>query len=304
MMRSVELVGLEGENLLAFMAALGTLRVLALAGQGASVRLRWSLHGSHWTPVLEHSGLSTQEEVLSVLASRLCGPTCVENRAFEVGQDLTLTSDEFAVHARAAAAAATGTNRTWADFLAAFGCEAVLRDRRTRQIEDTALRTMSGAGHQHFVGSMSILAHETRPEHLQRALFVPWDYSDGKPSMRWDPNDYRPHALRAEEPAGDPIMTVRGANKLAVESLPFFATMPRRGALETTGFNRDAEITWPIWLPRLDTATVAALVALRALQADDPDRTELEARGIVRVFRARRFTEGKYRNFSPARELI
>lgn len=74
---------------------------------------------------------------------------------------------------------------------------------------------MSGAGHQHFLKFMVELHGSTTREHYESALLKRWAYTDEGPSMRWDPSDYRPHALRADDPATDPIRTMRGANHLA-----------------------------------------------------------------------------------------
>ena len=145
----------------------------------------------------------------------------------------------------------------------------------------------------------------TGPDHLRRALFATWDYADERPSLRWDPADYRPHALRAEDPSGDPIRTMRGANRLAVEALPLFATVPGARELFTVGFaNRDGstEITWPIWVEALDLDTIHSMLSLTDLQKANAE--VLRRRGVAQAFRATRFTDGKYRNFSPARALL
>jgi hypothetical protein len=136
----------------------------------------------------------------------------------------------------------------------------------------------------------------------------PWDYADGRPSLRWDPADYRPHALRATDPSGDPIKTMRGANRLAVEALPLFPTVVNNGRVRTVGFqerNRETEITWPIWTDPIDLDTARTLIAISDLQnADASENGKLACRGIAQVFRARRFTDGKFRNFTPAKALV
>jgi len=152
---------------------------------------------------------------------------------------------------------------------------------------------------------MRELAEGTVAEHLRRALLDPWDYADGRPSLRWDAADYRPHALRAEDPSGDPIRTMRGANRLAVEALPLFPTVPERGGLSTVAFaDTDAgtEVTWPIWSEPLSLDVVASLLACEDVQK--ADRSTVVRRGVAQVFRARRFTDGQYRNFSPAMALL
>jgi len=128
-------------------------------------------------------------------------------------------------------------NRTWADFVSAFGCDAVATD---EVIQDTALRTMKRCRAQHFLKTMRDLVQLTTADHLRRRFFNPWRYEDDKPNLRWDPADDRATALRWNEPSGDPIRTARG-NRLAVEALPLLPTMPVRMSrssicrLETTG---------------------------------------------------------------------
>jgi hypothetical protein len=302
-MHEIELLGLDGGNLLAYLAALGSLRVLTLAQPEAEVRMSW-VERRWWTPVVHHSRLGTGEELVSQLAKMVCGEGSI-NAAWEIGDDLTLTRAEFHVLLEAGASEATPAKREVADYLTAFGSDMFGSGSKKEQISDTEFRTMSGAGHQHFLGFMRELAEGIEAGHIRRALLESWDYSDGRPSLRWDPSDYRPHALRAEDPSGDPIKTMRGANRLAVEALTLFPTAPGLGRVGTTGFqdrNRETEITWPIWSEPLHLSTAAALIASREVQ--ESERSTMVERGIAQVFRARRFTEGKYRNFSPAKALL
>jgi hypothetical protein len=254
--------------------------------------------------VIHHSRITTGEELIAALAERVCGEASI-NAAWNIGADLTLTRTEFRVHLIAGASESTSAKREVADYLAAFGSDVFGAGSKKEQISDTQFRTMSGAGHQHFLGSMRELAKGSEAEHLRRTLLGHWDYADARPSLRWDPSDYRPHALRAEDPTSDPIKTMRGANRLAVEALPNFPTTTEGGRVGTVGFrdrNRESEITWPIWADPLDQCTVGTLLASKEVQ--DAERLTMIQRGIVQVFRARRFTEGKYRNFSPARALL
>lgn len=302
-MHEIELIGLDGSSLLGYLAALGTLRVLTLAELAAEVRMSWVEKG-WWTPVIHHPRISEGEELIAAVAGRVCGEASI-NAAWEIGDDLTLTLAKFHEHLEAGASDATSVERDVADYLAAFGSDVFGTGSKNGQISDTEFRTMSGAGHQHFLGFMRELARGTEAEHLRRTLLEHWDYADRRPSLRWDPSDYRPHALRADDPSSDPIKTMRGANRLAIESLPMFPTMPGRGRVDTVGFrdrSRVTEITWPIWADPLNQRTVESLLASREVQ--DADRRTMTQRGVAQVFRARRFTEGKYRNFSPARALV
>jgi hypothetical protein len=295
-MLEVELNGLDGGNLLGFLSALGTFRVLSAAA--AEVRMHWQRKGG-WMPVIGCVAISGEDELLDLLERGVCGDHSV-NEAWNIGNDLTLTKEEYA----GVLVKHSDSERSTLDFLAAFGSEAVGSGPKKEQMTDTEFRTMSGAGHQHFLGFMRDLAKETGRDHLRRCLFETWDYSDGRPSLRWDPADYRPHALRAEDPSGDPIKTMRGANRLAVEALPLFPTVPTGRSVRTVGFNdRDAtEVSWPLWSDGLELASVAALLA--SGEAQEPNRHVASRRGVVQIMRAKRFTEGKYRNFSPAIEML
>ncbi len=306
-MPDIELPGLDGGNLLAFLAALGTFRVLTLAEPRAGIRLRWVDAGS-WTPVIIHSRIGTPAELIDALVDRVCGESSIDE-AWKIGEDLTIGLSDFRNHLENAAANATFHRRETADFLAAFGSDAFGSGPKKEQISDTGFRTMSGAGHQHFLGSFKELALGTDAGHLRRSLLERWDYADGRPALRWDAADYRPHALRAEDPSSDPIRTMRGANRLAVEALPLFPTLACDRRVKTVAFQDRAgatEISWPIWLDALDLGTVCSLLASEELQRGDLTTCfgALARRGVAQVFRARRFTDGKYRNFTPARALL
>jgi hypothetical protein len=295
-MPEIELTGLDGSNLLAYLAALGTLRVLTLAEPDRCVRMSWTDLGC-WTPLVHGTSADTSDELVDLLAQRVCGEKSVDD-AWKIGKDLTLSCEEFGDKIREAVKGLGHEQRATADFLAAFGSDVYGAGPRRELMSDTAFRTMSGAGHQHFLGFMLELAAGTDAEHLRRSLLARWDYADGRPSLRWDAADFRPHALRAVDPSGDPIKTMRGANRLAIEALPLFPTVPQARRIRTTAFqegDNGTEVWWPIWTDALELGTVASLVAAG---------NERVRPGVVQVYRAARFTEGKYRNFSPSKATM
>jgi len=295
--------GLEGGNLLGFLAAVGALRKLAEQRGGEETQLKWVWSGS-WMPVLINTQINSGEELVTRLTPLLCGEATI-NQAWTIGDNLTLSLEQFRDRLLVHAVAAAPGNRSAADFLTGFGSDAYGSGPKKEQMTDTEFRTMSGAGHQHFLGFMRELAVNTSADQLSRALLKRWDYADSRPSLRWDPADYRPHALRADDPSTDPIKTMRGANRLAIEALPFFPTMPEGRRIRTAAFeDRDtvSEITWPIWSEPLGSDSVRSLLCSAEVQ--EADRRVMTRRGILQVFRAKRFTEGKYRNFSPARALL
>jgi hypothetical protein len=304
------LAGLDGSNPLAFLAALGTLRTLTLARPGARTALRWQAD-SAWRPVLYLSPPLTADEVVALLTKRLAAMK--GHPSLGLADNLEVTPEAYREYCLRATACPAG-DRTWADFAAAFGCEATTTEKNKKTlIQDTAFRTMSGAGHQHFLGFMRNLVAATTPEHLHKALFRPWIYDDPVRNLtvRWDPAEDKRYALQWGEPASDPTRgrtgSVLGANRLAIEGLPLFPSAPVGAILRTTGFtgtrSTDTFWTWPIWGSNLTLDTVRSLLALRDLQHGAPDRRALSRMGVQEVYRSQRFTVGKYRNFAPAQSV-
>ena len=293
--------GLDGGNPLAFVAAVGTLRTVGRSDPSAEWRLSWTIHDGHWSPVLVAGRPLTEDGLIELLMPIL--ETMDGAPALCFADDLTVSCERFRRLAHDAQRAATLTNRHFADFVAAFGCDSLSIPGKD-QIQDTALRTMSGAGHQHFLKSMRELVEKTEPSDLKGSLFAPWRYSDPRPSLRWDPVDDRRYALRWKEPAGDAVQTVRGANRLAIEALPLLPTAPGERKLHTTGFSErrgeGVNFTWPIWDTPLNVEVVRSLLGLAEIQELRPDRDTLAARGVVEVYRSRRITVRKYRNFTNA----
>jgi hypothetical protein len=302
------LVGLDAGNPLAFLAALGTLRALAQAWPGRNVRMAWRLAGG-WRPVLYIEPGANANGVIEALDHQLQGMR--EHDVWKLGPDLSVVPAKFKEYASEAAAHAHATgDRTWAEFASAFGCEAT--EAGNGSIQDTALRTMSGAGHQHFLQFMALIVDRTGPEHLEKTLLRPWRYDDAveKQTLRWDPADDVRRALRWRDPSGDPQRRRRGgmlgANRLAIEGLPLLPCMPVRGVLQTTGFQSGGAARtfwhWPIWSGPLAVDVVRSLLAHPEIM-HEPTSDLLRSMGVAEVFRCRRLTIDKFRSFTPAQPI-
>jgi hypothetical protein len=302
----LDLRGLEGSNPLGFLTALGTLRLLD--GTNRRPRLWWHRAYGGWTARVWIEDSLGESALAEELAGKL--RATADHPAFGRWDDLAVEPDDFRELVVEAAKAASRDDRLWADFAAAFGSEATPDPTGSRTtIQDTALRTMSGAGHQHFLQTMRHVLATVTPEHVHKALFTPWAYDDPleKSTLRWDPTDDVRYALRWRNPSGDPERKKRGsmlgANALAVHALALLPTAPAAGGrLATTGFSRfgrQVAWTWPIWEPPAPLPVVRSLLTLRELQTPSPPRADLARRGIAEVYRSRRITTGKFRNFTP-----
>lgn len=173
-------------------------------------------------------------------------------------------------------------------FLAAFATETPGRDGR---VIPTRLRFVNGGKHQHFLPALIELRSVTRAEHLHAALFARWTYADEKHTFRWDPAEDRRYALRWSNPSGESSATMWGANVLAFEALPLFPCVPGREPSTTSW--RGTRFTWPLWEPAIGVDVVRSLLASPMIASDAPDRVRLRAQGVVEVFTAHRFDDGK-----------
>jgi len=315
------LQGLDGGNPLGFLAAIGTLRTASVAGTEGKPTLHWEQSEGGWRPLIRLPEAAEEAEWLESLNRVL--QSMEDHPAFALADNLNLPVESFRRAASEAQRKASAADRRYADFLAAFGNEATeaeLNGKKTGIIADTAFRTMSGSGHQHFLGTMRTFARDTQIEHLHKALFQPWIYDDPleKHTMRWDPIDDVRYALRWRNPSGDPSRksegSVWGANRLAIEALPMFPTAPVGGRLETTGFQHKRREgvfwSWPIWSTPLTVDPLRSLLALREFSAlgdtrstgtkedERSVRNRLHAMGVEEVMRCQRITQGKFRNLS------
>jgi len=179
---------------------------------------------------------------------------------------------------------------------------------------DTALRTMSGSGHQHQVEFMANVLEQVTPESIHRSLFERWDYADPvrNLTLRIDPMDDSRYALQWGNPSTDPIRdesgSMLGGNALAVIGFSLVSTAPVRKGLATIGFtgssSRDTFWTWPIWRVPIDVAIVRSLLAHSQLQRKRLECATLSEMGVAAVHRARRISVDKFRNFTPSRAIM
>jgi hypothetical protein len=124
--------GLDGSNLLGFLAAIGTLQTLADAWPEHEVRLGWCVAGG-WRPYLRATIGLTDDDVVVALSRALTHSDASD--PFEIAKDLNLSPETFRAWATHAASTSTPTGRRLCDFVVAFGCEAIL-DRNKGKARD------------------------------------------------------------------------------------------------------------------------------------------------------------------------
>lgn len=282
--------GPDGGQLLGFLCSLGLLEAATRAFPDHRVRLGFDWYDLAYRPLLTVEPAVDREELVEELHAWI-GRRATSPELTRLGDDLPCDTTAFATLAREML-----DDSATSALLTGLGVARAGSDR----LDDTAFRTMSGAGHQHFLAFARQIAEQTTPEHVDRCLFERWDYADPSPSLRFDPADDRRYALRADDPAKSssraPIRTMRAANALAFEGLALLPVTPTAHGTETTLVAREGRsvvVRWPLWHRPVGIDVAASILAL----------VDTRVAGIVAVFQARRLTVGKYRSFTPAERV-
>lgn len=312
---------LDGSNPLAFLAALGALRVLTRVFPEHDLRLSWDQRLGAWRPLLWTMRPLDEATILTALhenglkldtmfspellaASEAASPK--NNKGEARWKDKLLfpidAFRQFCVAASASPSASADYAATWAGETVAMGEEGGELARRTR-FDFTA-------GQQAFIRMLSELRGSCTPADLRHSLFAGWRYSATAVSMRWDTQDEkRQYALQAVDPTNgskNPPLADPGANFLAVEALPLFPLVPDRRASQP-GFDRDAEgrrWRWPIWTGPLGLDAIRSLLALPLADSEEWPTPHRRALCVSTVFQSAIVQpSGRYRCFTPARSL-
>jgi len=306
------LVGLEPDNLLAFLALLGLLRALDTVRPTWRARAYWDDGRRPLRPTLR---LACEEPEEMVAAAAAEGTTVLAEAHRFDRNDLNYPAEQ----ARDLLLEAGESHR--AELLDALMSDGAARE--DGSIWPTPLCFLFGQGHQHFLsrladipaGRLPAKLAKTRrppdlgaPDYIVRALFTPWTRTDPTDGLRWDPAEDRRYALRADDPSGDPAGMQHGANRLAAVGLPVLAgaVVRRRGdmrflnAVTSYGADGRIRITWPIWTVPARLSGIRALLSHPALAGDAKAIQGLAPLGVAFANRAQRISVGKFFNVTLA----
>ena len=296
--------GISASNPLAFMAAVGAFRLISQGQTQTYYRLGWTEYQGSWVPHVTCDGKPLPKpDVMQRIETAL-----QEANANPVAdlESIAISADAF---------------RDWTLEIVGHG-EAQIRDRLdflaglsshswggTERLQETDFRV--SRSHE-FMKFMRILIKDTTASHIEKSLYQSWTYADPieTHSMRWEPKEdaLSRYALRWDNPGdGNPERKKSGsewgANRLAIEALPWFPTMPRQSGPVTTGFSQDKRrrlfFSWPVWKAPLSPDCIRSLLA-QDLTNYDNAYERAEALGVATVFRSERLIRDKYRNFSES----
>jgi hypothetical protein len=302
------LTGLDGQNPLGFLAAVGLLRVLDDDAQRRGVALPTLAYPDGDVVPVVRTDLELDAIVALVLAdARDQG----DNPAlqFAYGEDGTraLPGDSSAIRdlkPRPAAArellldCASQPSRV-AGLAAAFFSELV-QDRTKGNTKPTAFHFT--AGQQSFLAMVDDLRTGILDVDVREALLGPWRNTSTMPSLTWDSSVSRYYALRANNPSGEKRGSVAAANWLGVVSLEAFPVVPVGDSLETTAIQgrwKTSVFRWPTWTSH---ASFRCVTSLLRVDAGCWTASERKALGIAQVYGARiqRSDQGGYGSFLPS----
>lgn len=312
-MSSLTLTGLDAQNPLAFLAALGLLRVLdshASQAQVPAPRLSFIDEGQI-TPRLS-TPLALDEVIAIVLGD---AAQQADNVALQLAYDdkgalvspgasgATRDLKPSPAGARDLLARAATAGPRASRLAAAFFSELVQDNKGNSK--PTAFHFT--AGQQAFLEMTERLRRGITADDVREALVGPWRNTSTLPSLTWDASVTRLYALRAGNPSLEKRGSVPAANWLGVLALEFFPVVVTGGArLTTTGVVggwKDSVFRWPVWEPALTAPTVAGLLRTPASRWTPSERT---AMGITGVFASKiaRTDQGGYGSFSPAEVVL
>jgi CRISPR-associated endonuclease/helicase Cas3 len=307
---ALPLPGLDGANPLAFLAALGALKVLDNLSQrddrpdwlNGTVKLSWGYAGSAQLAVLHlPNALPSTEAFVEFLADQLAktveGHPSAQvinmlDKKLSVVDTIHELCDRKSVEDRELLA--------WMIALAS-------------EMATEATSPLQTVRRDYLIGNIRSVMGRCLNTHVHRTLFADWDYGDAldNQSLHWEPTEDRRHAYQWSMPSGDPARKRRGgmlgANRLAFEAWPLFPSFPNGDKLTTRGFQGtgmfDTFWTWPLWSAPLTREAIASMLSVPELQDDARLNEVLRAFGISSVFRSQRILVGKTPNFTAAASL-
>lgn len=321
---SITLRGLDGANPLAFLAALGALRVLdhrARQHRQPLPQLSWVDEGC-WRPVIH--GLPSIDAIVDVILEDK--ETWSEDPAFLIAYDET--GDKL-VDPRKAKGTFTRDLKpkpsAMRAFLESLASSAVLEQSAAdrlllRRALDTAaaygsefVQDNNGntkptafhftAGNQKFMKAIAELQAGTGDADLREALVGPWRRESPLPNMSWDATNARFYALRAKNPATDKKTTLAGADWLAFIGLGMMPSFPCGTSLVTTGVRggwKDSIFTWALWTAPATRRVASSIVRIPGLAKLKPSARHARTIAVVFASSISRSDQGGYGAFAPA----
>ncbi len=299
-MNQLSLSGINGQHLLGFLTALGSLSLLdehARTNSFCPPRLAFKEDG---TAVLQSP--VAREQLAAVLLAKLrpLQPYLDESLG-EINKPSDFSRSSYETIARASVAPTT------VDLLAGLACVV------GEEASESTLCAANGASHQNLVQSMRDVLKLVEEEHVRSALFETWSKSyripidkrkefklgTRKPTLRLDPSDERLYALRLSNPTTtDDFSTELGAQALAIPAFGLLPVVPGKQPVTIASKRSRQRVTfsWMLWNIPATLLTVRSLV-----WGGVGCPKEQRERGVFAAFSADRISGAKGKlSFAPS----
>jgi hypothetical protein len=326
-MATLEADGINGATLLGFLAAVGSLRLLA---EKYSLATLW-FDPDGDRARLSVAELNSEDAIVTLISARYFSAERTKELDLlgtaEMPKSIANDGGEENVPnvLQLAERASTGSDLTTWSFVTGLLCDGLMKRNDKHLAAETVLCAANGASHQKMFQSLRDLGNLqfdngfaccplpplVTQEHLRATVTDTWKFADTvpadalgkgwmgnrKPTLRWDESAERLHALRLREPTADPeaFTTQLGAYALAATALPCFPTFPVRGGGMTAFTRRGRNIgelifSWPLWNVPI---SLAAFLATHASGEALTKAAEARQRGVYRLMSVRRMTQDK-----------
>jgi hypothetical protein len=299
-MTYLKLTGLRASLPIGAMAAFGTLRVCQRLPRWKGAKLGWERTSSSYQPVLYGPTSLGREELITDLIEDVRAVGQREQLSW-ADQMKGVSIDDFVKRSRESVRRAGASSREGPDWIVALGNDMAAEDElvASTPFDMSVARQKFPADALRLAASLADAASKQMAAtqvSYEEALFGPWAYREDQHSFGWDPSTMKLGAFTHKAPTSMANAGIRAAVWLAFESLPLFPCFYDR-ELVTRSFRRsrrDVIFCWPIWEPPISNEELGTLLGWKELVAEYPDTVELRARGVLAVYRAKRFKPNKY----------
>lgn len=281
----VKLTGLDAQNPLAYLVALGCLDAATdqCSRTGFAMPTLAFQRGARVQPVL-HGPFESVDDLLDLLENDLdliAGrkgevPDPFLNLQYETGpgkyaRDLKPPPDFFRTFAKDLVLSATPTERRTVDWASSTLTDVAVDNNGA--CKPFALHFT--AGQQQFLkvarellegspaGTTKHGSRRVDRDDLSEAITGPWLDSRSLKVFCWSPAQERLYALRSSDPSKDEKSGTPGADWLALRGLPLLSSAPIRDRIATSGVHgrwKDGEFSFPVWDRRLTCLEVQSLL--------------------------------------------
>ncbi len=296
-MIELSLKGLKSDNLLAFLALLGLLKCLEVKDNDLEPRVTWK-NGS---PLLYiNRNKLDKKEILDYIVKGI--EAYAQKMKFKGIKNIGSITDFKELE-----------KSLDHDVITVLGSSAIL-NKGKKKIVANALCMMFGSGHQDFLTRLenATCLKEDREQIIKSihdALFFDWYYVESKLSFRWDPKEYRSHALRSSDPKKDPVTCVSGACRLAAIGFLAYVCVPTAKGLGTVSCVGET-VYWPIWNIKLSLTAILTIMhhpnikMLSDKQKIKDIRDEFYGYGIEQIMSSELFWDDRFKNSKNAKRVI